>query len=213
MEPLCGFAEKHNVAILLITHPTKAVQAKAIHMAIGSGAFVHLPRVGFVAIPDPDEPAHTRKLLLPMFNNIGPLPPGLGYSAEPVRIGRNKDIKTSRVAWDDIPVTISADGALAKAGGTNKERGYAVKDAKKFLQEKLANGPVPTADVEDEAKALGISVRTLNRARSELGVKAVKHGFEGGWHLKLPDINSAVADIIAAARKGANDAKGATDEG
>jgi hypothetical protein len=148
-----------------------------------------------------------------MFNNIGVMAPGLGYRTEPVRIGQNKDIKTSRVVWDGVPVSVSADGALAKAGGGDKERGYAVKDAKKFLQEKLANGPVPTADVEDEAKALGISVRTLNRARSELGVKAVKHGFEGGWHLKLPDIDTAVATIIAAARKAANEGKAATDEG
>jgi hypothetical protein len=128
-----------------------------------------------------------------------------------VRIGQNKDIKTSRVAWDNVPVTVSADGALAKAASGGKERGHAMKDAKEFLREKLAGGRVPVAHIEAEAKALGISARTLSRARSELGIKAVKHGFgeEGGWSLKMPDIDSAVADIIASAKaasKGAKDA-------
>jgi hypothetical protein len=101
LEPLCRFAEEHRVAILMITHPTKATQAKAIHLALGSGAFVHLPRVGLLAIPDPDEPG--RNLMLSMFNNIGPKAKGIGYKTEEVYVGPDNSIRTTRIVWDSEP--------------------------------------------------------------------------------------------------------------
>ena len=76
LEPLDKFAETHNVAVLAITHPPKAVQAKALHAATGSLAFVAAARLAFLAI---EEPETDRKLLLPVKNNLGPMALGLGY--------------------------------------------------------------------------------------------------------------------------------------
>jgi hypothetical protein len=79
LEPLAAFAEQFNVAVLAITHPTKAPQLKAIHAATGSGAFAAAPRLLFLAINDPE--SQGRSLLLAAKNNIGRMAEGLGYRA------------------------------------------------------------------------------------------------------------------------------------
>ena len=50
----------------------------------------------------------------------------------------------------------------------------------------LADGPVDVETVNKQAKSLGISERTLRRARRDLNVIATKGDFAGGWSLSLP---------------------------
>src|SRR4029450_5688429 len=55
LEPLSAMAERTNVAVLSITHFSKAgaaTGAKALHRFIGSIAFVGAPRVAFALIAD-----------------------------------------------------------------------------------------------------------------------------------------------------------------
>jgi hypothetical protein len=55
----------------------------------------------------------------------------------------------------------------------------------------LAARPVPTKDIEEEAKAQGISVSgALKRARKDLGVRVCKQPrkMDSGWLLKLPEV-------------------------
>jgi len=58
--------------------------------------------------------------------------------------------------------------------------------AEQFLRECLIGQYVPVGQVVDEARALGISKRTVESARAKLGVKAVKPSPAGGWLLHLP---------------------------
>jgi hypothetical protein len=73
----------------------------------------------------------------------------------------------------------------AAAGGT---RGKAKDEAKNFLQSRLNLGPVPADDVYAEAKARGIAVGTLNRAKRELKIESEKEPgkIDGKWCWKLP---------------------------
>ena len=92
----------------------------------------------------------------------------------------SKDITAPCILWDDGPVDVTADQAIAAASGALKD-GAPLNEAKEFLRELLADGPVSAKEGEEAAKANGITRRTLERARKELGVKAKKNGFEGGW--------------------------------
>jgi hypothetical protein len=76
-------------------------------------------------------------------------------------------IVAPHVLWSDEPVDVTADQAIAA------------------VRELLANGPVSAVDGDEAAKANGIKGRTLDRARKELGIKAEKGGFDGGWAWKL----------------------------
>jgi putative DNA primase/helicase len=179
LEPLARLAEETNVAVLGITHPPKAAQSSALHAFTGSLAYVAAARIAFLAT---EEPGTDRKLLLPVKNNIGARAAGLGYRLEQTLIPDG--IVASRVAWDSAPVTVTANEAVR---GSNTEPLPKRADAEALLREELASGPVAATTIEELATDLGISERTLRRARKDLGVVPKKDGFGGGWTWSLPD--------------------------
>lgn len=61
--------------------------------------------------------------------------------------------------------------------------------AAELLHRLLAGGPVAAADGEAAARAEGISSRTLDRARRQLGVVATRDG--GHWLWSLPHAKDA----------------------
>ena len=71
LEPLSAMAERTRVAVLSVTHFSKAGAAnttKALHRFIGSIAFVGAPRMAFAVIEDADD--RDRRLMLHAKNNL-----------------------------------------------------------------------------------------------------------------------------------------------
>ena len=62
----------------------------------------------------------------------------------------------------------------------NEDRS-AFEDAKKFLRDLLADGPVSSKQVKADADGAGYAWRTMQRAQQALGVEAVKPSMKGGW--------------------------------
>ena len=58
-------------------------------------------------------------------------------------------------------------------------------DAEAFLMDTLKDGPVATRDIRAAATAHGHGWRTVNRAKQDLGIKAVKLGMKDGWAWQL----------------------------
>ncbi len=56
--------------------------------------------------------------------------------------------------------------------------------AQRFIKTKLARGPVPASEMEEIAKEQGIALKTLRRAKADLGVISVKRN--DGWYWELP---------------------------
>jgi putative DNA primase/helicase len=174
--PLEQFAAELNVAVLAISHPTKAPSTKAINFIAGSGAFTHAPRLTFMVIEDPERPG--RNLLLSVKDNLGRRADGLGYSIVSSFVGTNGSIVSSRIAWDNQPVTMTADEALK--AHAEKDKAKARGHAEDFLRTKMDPGQSYAAgEIQSAATAAGISERTLRRARDSLGVKKSKNGFQG----------------------------------
>jgi putative DNA primase/helicase len=178
LEPLAAFAEKHDVAVLAISHPPKASQSKALHAVTGSLAFVAAARMVFIATK---EPQTDRRLLLPVKNNLGPLAAGLGFSLEQRFVGN--EILASHVIWDSAPVTTTADEAVAAAFN---QGATAMREAVDFLREELSTEARPAQDLRKAATSAGIAWRTVERAKAELGVKSSKSGLREGWVWELP---------------------------
>ena len=141
-----------------------------------------MARTVFIAI---DEPETERRLLVPVKNNLGPLAPGLGYRLEQTILADN--IVPSRIAWDSAPVTVTANEALA-ASAEGASNPSALTEAKEFLQEELANGPVPQAEIKKRAQDADISEKTLRRAQKALRVIAAKSkgNLTGNWMWEMP---------------------------
>ena len=68
-----------------------------------------------------------------------------------------------------------------------------LEEAMEFLQEILADGPVLSTEVQQEAERQGIADKTLKRARERLEVGATRKGFaDGRWRMFLPSDRTGV---------------------
>jgi hypothetical protein len=186
LEPLSAMAERTRVAVLSVTHFSKAGAAnttKALHRFIGSIAFVGAPRMAFAVIEDADD--KDRRLMLHAKNNLAVPPQGLAFKLRQTIVDeQNKGIETSCVAWESEPVTITANEALAaEIGGSDAKPS---EEAECFLRELLADGPVPAKQVKADADSVGLAWATVRRARRRLGIQPYKAGMNGGWLWPLP---------------------------
>lgn len=180
LEPLGDLAARLHVAVICNNHFSKG-GGSANNRIIGSVAFVNQARAAFIVTPDPND--DTRLLLIPSKMNIAPTSHGLGYRLEGVRLEVDGNaIVTSRVAWDCAPVMITADQAIAACSTPAGKS--ARSEAEIFLQEILANGPIPQQDVRDATEGAGLAWATVRRAKSKLGIKTqrVSIGTEGAGH-------------------------------
>lgn len=195
LEPIGEMAERMRIAILSITHFSKtgaASTTKALHRFIGSIAFVGAPRAAFAVIEDSSDTE--RRLLLHAKNNLAAPPQGLAFRLKQTIVGDlGKGIVASRVEWEQEPVTVTADEALAAeaAGAADTSSGV---EAENFLQELLAEGPVPAKQVRADVDAAALSWSTVKRAKARLGIKAEKDGMDGGWSWSLPRRGSNLSE-------------------
>ena len=195
LAPIAEMAERMRIAILSITHFSKtgaASTTKALHRFIGSIAFVGAPRAAFAVIEDSSDTE--RRLLLHAKNNLAAPPQGLAFRLKQTIVGDlGKGIVASRVEWEQEPVTVTADEALAAeaAGAADTSSGV---EAENFLTELLAEGPVPAKQVRADVEAAALSWSTVKRAKARLGIKAEKDGMDGGWSWSLPRRGSNLSE-------------------
>jgi putative DNA primase/helicase len=176
LEPLARFAEETNIALLAISHPPKATQTKAIYAVTGSLAYVAAARFAFVVVEEPE----TERRLLLCAKTVAAPPNGIGFRL--VQSHTEKGILASSVAWDNAPVTLTANEAVrAGSAGSGK-----LAEAIEFLNDELAGDPVSADEIGAKAIRMDISEATLRRARKVLNVVAAKEGFQGKWLWSLP---------------------------
>ncbi len=185
---LSAMAGRRNVAVIGVTHLNKGGDgdAGAMMRISGSNAFVAAARAAFLIAKDRDDKSGLRRLFLPLKNNLAFDGGGLAYSIESVTLDNPKfpnGIPTSRIAWEPDPVTMTADEAVAPM---DAEERSAIGEAKAFLQDALRDGRQPAKKLFRDAKAIGISEKTLRRAKADLNINSFKDGLNGGWVWELP---------------------------
>ncbi len=160
---LLKVAGQHEVAFVLIDHLSKSHE-KAKMGGIGSVAHTAGPRVVWQLRMDAEEPG--RRLLLRNKINIATDPPdGLAF-----RLAKDQ---TPPMIWEKGPVKLTIDEVATSDGDTPRS------EAKEWLLEQLAKGPVPSSQLQKQAKGDGLCWRTVKTAKSELGIESKKVG--AGW--------------------------------
>jgi hypothetical protein len=178
LEPLSEMADRMRVAILSVTHFSKAGAnntTKALHRFIGSIAFTGSPRVAFAVIDDAEQDG--RRLFLHAKNNLARAPQGLAFCLEQCLV--RDGFVASRILWEAEPVAITANEALA-ADAAGAENRTAKADAMEFLQAALAGGPEPAAEVNRMAREHDLTPKAIRSAREALEVKIERDGFGPG---------------------------------
>jgi hypothetical protein len=173
LAPLSALAERTGAAILAVMHLSKNTQRAALYRAQGSIAFVASARSVFAVAKDPED--EDRRLLLPIKLNIAARPPVLAFR----HVGLS-------LRWDREPVA-NVDVEAVLRGGDDPEEGAALRDAAGFLRQLLTDKDVSAQEVFKEARANGISDRTLKRAKLSVGVRSRKQGSgkDAAWYWHL----------------------------
>jgi hypothetical protein len=117
--------------------------------------------------------------------NLAPSGAGRRYRLDPVNVAYDDgEGSVPLFVLDDRPVGISLDEAL----GSLEEQG-AVTAAEGFLAEILGPGPMPVTEIQRFAEIEGHAWRTVQRAKSQLGIRSEREGWGRGsvvsW--SLPD--------------------------
>jgi hypothetical protein len=180
LAPLFKLADKHNVAIICVSHLNKMSNGNAISRVSGSVAFTAASRAAFLVAKDKTD--DNKRLFLQLKNNLGNCKHGFAFEIEPYTL--NNDILTSRIKWLDEIVNISADEAINSSFSSSAfDNNSSLKEAKEFLQNLLLHQKVPQQDIKKKAEESGYSWRTIERAKKELNVKSKKVKTTWYWYL------------------------------
>lgn len=170
---LKDMAERTRAAIVIVRHLNKMVSVgDPMYRGGGSIGIIGAARSAFLIGRRPQEDGH--RVLARVKGNLCPEPPALAF-----RIGEG------RLGWIG-ETDLRAEDLLARRSSPGRPAD-AIEEAKTFLADALAAGERLARDVEAEAERQGISGRTLERAKRDLGIIAIRPVSSGGpWGWRLP---------------------------
>jgi hypothetical protein len=181
LAPLAAIAERRGVALLGVMHLSKGTQRPAIYRTIGSIAFTAAARIVIAVAADPED--NRRRIVAPIKSNVSAPPPALAFS-----------LQMGQLVWEPDPVS-DADVNRLLSGSTAGTKAKNAHPVDAWLRDALADGPVAMRDLERQAEALGISWRTVERAKERLDLNVKPLGFRGPWYWSLNE--TATSDQLA----------------
>jgi hypothetical protein len=176
MAALAALAERNGCAIVAVRHLAKGQTNRAIYRGLGSIDLTAACRSVLLIGADPDDPG--QRVLVQIKSNLAAPAPTIGY-----RLDRGVFTWTG-----ECDVTAAQILGPESDGASVRPRD----EARDFLAEVLADGPVPTRDVQQKARLAGIAGMTLSRARTDLSIRAIPEREPGkpgvrSWLWALPE--------------------------
>jgi hypothetical protein len=165
------------VAVLIVRHLTKQAAGNPLYRGGGSIGIIGAARSGLLVGKAPDD--EETRVLASLKCNLARRPPSLIYAIVAAPGG------APVVRWLGASPLMAED--LVRPEKVSLEERGALAEAKAYLRQALARGPVPADKVRIEALCLGIAERTLDRAKAALGVQSGKEGFGEPWAWRLPE--------------------------
>jgi putative DNA primase/helicase len=185
LAPLVQLAADTKVAIIGVLHFNKKLDVTNALLRISDSlAFGATARHVYAIIDDAE---NNRKLMVKGKNNLAiSKQKALAYEFSIKEVGTDPDtgemIVAPHIIWQREPVDVTASEAM-QAATENRSPG-ARDEAKEFLLDYLAGGPMPADTVKEAAEANGVSERTLRRAMKELRIKPRQEEKQWFWELR-----------------------------
>lgn len=185
MAPLRALAEEQRLVVLVLAHLNKDTSRDSRRRIMGGSAWVNAPRqVLLVGAPPGADPRDTgERLLVVEKNNLGAYPPALSFALTPAA----EDPSRAVVRWGaEVAGVSSADLVGQPPDAQERSERDAARD---FIRAELDDGPLSVKDLKKAAERAGVSWRTVERAKTDLGVRAQKErGLNGIWRWHLPAV-------------------------
>ena len=189
--PLLHLAEKTGAAILGITHFAKRTQGRDPgERVLGSGAFNAMARSVWSTAMPAREGVPFR--LVRTKSNLAPQGDGFEYTLVQRAVdGPGKAFAAQAIEWGE---PLFGPGAQLIEAIETKPKHDAIpwseeKEARAWLAETLAQGPVAVTQLARESKDAGFAWRTMERAKKALKIESAKATLSGpfaGWTWVLP---------------------------
>jgi hypothetical protein len=174
--PIVDLLAGLDIGLITIRHLTKDNRRPAIYRGQASIGIAGAARAVFVFGKDPGDMSGARRCMATVRFNIAKEPPTMAY-----RIVSEQGEK-AHIRWEKGTVPLTADELLSPpAAAENTQRVSSVDEARAFLKELLADGPMSSRGVWREARDQGIGRYALENAKRELRVEARHDGDDGGW--------------------------------
>jgi putative DNA primase/helicase len=185
LQPLLDLAADTGAAVIGITHYAKNTAGRnTTDRVIGSVAFSAVARVVLATAMGQDGEGR----MVRAKNNVGATGDGFAYSIDVV----NREIEgqvsqVSKIVWGQ-PLYGFADELLGQVEAKRTPKD----EAAEWLAATLHDGPVSSKELKAKAEADGIAWRTVERAKEELGVSALRRTEpgqqrgKGEWVWRLP---------------------------
>jgi hypothetical protein len=187
LEPLVLACTEHDVTIVGTLHTNKKASTNARDRGMGSAGWRQIARASFWIGLDPDDPAGAEgssRCIGHDKHNLGPWTRTHRFVLETVSVavqGTRQDTVRA-VLGDECDVTVPQ--MLAAEQGFEDPKAGAMGAAETWLTKQLADGPVAVTSLNAAADRDAVKWRTVERAKSDLGVKASKTGNGWVWTLK-----------------------------
>jgi hypothetical protein len=172
LDKIESIAKEYGCAVILIRHLTKMKHDNALYQGGGTIDMIAAARSALRIGKHPEREDH--RVMAHLKHNVGPRGPTWVYE---IVLGASEDDipRLQFVGTDDV----SVDQLNAGADSTRPKDA-----AEEFLRRELRNGPRKATEMESLAGNQGISKRTLDRARSKIGVKSSQK--KTGWVWSIP---------------------------
>jgi hypothetical protein len=162
LEPFVDLLDELGVAFMAITHLGKSTDHKSpLHKILGSVAYYNLARTVHCTYRDDDDPE--RRYFCLVKSNIMPPQASLAFRIQSFDFEHDdREIKTSRVAFEDMPVDFNAtDHVNGKAQKGNTVAGgrppsKSLRDAEWLFELLFANNWMPFVKIVDAAGEAGL---------------------------------------------------------
>ena len=169
MNYLIDVARETGCAVVIVGHLNKMSGTKAMYRSLGSIDVVGSARSCLLIGTSNDNPEH--RIMAVQKSNLAEKGKSIEFS---VRDGKVTFIKELDITADELVNSFSS--SAGKREGTKNEL------AKETLLEMLSDGAKSQQEIISKMNELGISRRTVENVKSELGIKSMKMGKHWIWY-------------------------------
>lgn len=178
LQPVVDFAKEAKCAVHGVTHFTKGTAGQdPIERITGSLAFGAVARVVWATAKGKEGDKNPR-IMVRAKSNIGLSGGGFGYNIDAAPLMERPDIIATRIIWLEAIEGTARDLLDEMEPKSNSHNQNNI--AENFIKTRIKPGmKVSAKEIEEEAEACGIAIRTLRRAKGGVSVKSSQA--QGQW--------------------------------